>query len=78
MSVGASAMHAAKNLSLFFHTMPDDPASTMRTLRRKRLNGAFETVENVAFVPDDYFESLVVVISADFTGRHYLSFRFMS
>ena len=71
-------MYAAKNLSLFFHTMPDDPASAMRTLRRERLNGAFETVENVTFVPGDYFESLVVVISADFTGRHFLSFRFMS
>ena len=74
MSIGASAMHAAKNLSLFFHTMPDDPASTMRTLRRERLNGAFETVENVAFVPDDYFESLIVVISADFTCRHFCPF----
>jgi hypothetical protein len=78
MAISASAMDAAKNLPLFFHPMPDDPASTMRTLRRERLNGAFEAVENMAFVPDGYFEGLVIVISADFTGRHLLSFRFTS
>jgi hypothetical protein len=74
MPVGASAMDAAENLPLFFHPMSDDPAPTMRTLRRKRLNGAFEAVENMAFVPDGYFEGLVIVISADFTGRHSCPF----
>jgi hypothetical protein len=76
--VGASAVDAAKDLALFFHPMSNDPASTMRTVRSECLNRAFETVENVPFVPDDYFEGLIVVISADFAGRHFFSFRFIS
>lgn len=51
--------------------MSDDPASTMGTLRRKRLDGALETIENVVFATDDYFKCLVVIIAANLTGGHW-------
>ena len=41
------AVIAAKNLAVGLNAVADHATVTMATLRRKRVNSAFETVENV-------------------------------
>ena len=40
-------MHAAENAVLVFHAMTDDAGAAMLTLRCERMDGAFETVEDM-------------------------------
>lgn len=69
-TVGASAVNAAKDLAFFLDAMTNDPAATMRTSRRERVDGAFETVKSVTLSADDDFETLIVIVAADFAFSH--------
>src|SRR5690606_1081569 len=48
----------------------DDAAATMRAGRRHRVDRALEAVEHMGLAAAYHFERLVVVVAANFTGRH--------
>jgi hypothetical protein len=66
-----SAMGATEDASVSLYTVSDNPAPAMPAGGCKRVDGAFETVEDVRRTLGSNFESLVVVISANFTDRHH-------
>lgn len=51
--------------------VPDDPAATVSTSRRKRMDGAFETVKHVGFVINQHFKRFVVLVPTDFAHCHF-------
>jgi hypothetical protein len=53
----------------------NDGAATMRTARRKRMDGAFEAVEYVNCVVGHYLKGFVVVVAANFTLGHDIILR---
>ena len=63
-------MDTAKDFIVRFHPVTDDTAVTMRTNRRKRVDGALETVKGVSLSAHDYFERFVIIVFANFTYRH--------
>lgn len=63
-------MNAAKDLSVLLDAMPDNAALAMRARRGKRMDRAFEAVEDVALPADDYFESFVIFVFANFALSH--------
>jgi hypothetical protein len=65
-------MNAAENLTILLHAVTDDPAAAMLANRRESLYGAFETVEDMKFTGDGYFECFVIFISARLTCDHFL------
>ena len=67
-------MDAAKDLSIGFYAMADDPAVAVRANRRKRVDRALKAIEDVALVGDDHFERLVIFVFANFSFRHTKSF----
>lgn len=56
--------------ALGFHAVADDAAIAMAASGRQGVNGAFEAVEHVRIARVDNLETLVVVISTDFTTSH--------
>jgi hypothetical protein len=66
----ARAVDATENLSIRFNAVSDDPATAMRANWCKRVNRAFEAVEGVELPANDYFKRLVILIFANFAGRH--------
>ena len=69
------AMSAAVDDVIFLDAMPQDPATAMRTGRRKFLGRALETVERVALSCHRNREGLVVVVPANVASRHDVTFR---
>jgi hypothetical protein len=68
-------MNATEDLSVGFHTMPDDSAVAVRTDWRQRVDRAFETIECVMLSANDYFERLVIFILTNFACSHTQFFR---
>jgi len=68
-------MDAAKDLSIGFYAMADDPAVAVRANRRKRMDRALEAIEGVVCAANDYLERLVIFIFTNFACSHtkYLS-----
>src|SRR5215469_12303268 len=62
----STAEKAAANL----HSMPDHPALAVLANRRYSLYCAFEAVERVPYAGGYQFESLVVLVTANFAFRH--------
>ncbi len=54
--------------------MADDSAATVSATRREGVNRAFETIEHMRAALRLYLETLVIIISADFTFRHVAPF----
>jgi hypothetical protein len=75
------ATRAAKHLAGVFHTVADNVAPAITTLRRHLLNRALEAIEDVRFPSEYDLECLVVVVSAMFAFSHkvcsFLTFRFV-
>src|ERR1043166_6976871 len=69
-SLFVRAVRAAKHRARSFHTVPNYLAAAMLTLRRQRVNGAFEAIEIMRHAIDDNLKRLVVFIFADFTFSH--------
>jgi hypothetical protein len=67
-------MDAAEDLSVSFHTVPNDSAVAMRANRRQRVDGALETVEGVTLPADDHFKRLVVFVLGNFACSHIQMF----
>ena len=63
-------MDAAEDLSVGFNTVPDNPAVTVRTDRRQRVDRALEAVEGVVFAVNDHFKRLVIFIFTNFACSH--------
>src|SRR6266498_3525510 len=66
-------MRTAKELPAHLHAMANDLALAMLTDRGHRMNGALQTVERVFHAGRDQLETLVVVVSANFTLGHWKS-----
>jgi hypothetical protein len=66
------AVFTAENVTVGFNAVADHATVTMAALRRKRVNGALETVENVfpGFTFDSHFKRLLIFVSANFTACH--------
>src|SRR5690349_3667854 len=62
-------MRATEILPARFKPMPDDPAAAMRTLRRQRMNRAFEAIEVMRNSIDHDLKWLVVIIAATLASR---------
>ena len=69
------AMDAAEDLSVGFNTVPDNPAVTVWTHRRQRMDRALEAVEGVMLPGDHNFKRLVIVVFANFAFSHTQIFR---
>jgi hypothetical protein len=63
-------MDATEDLSIGFHTMPDDSTIAVRADRRQRVDRAFEAIECVMFSGYDHFKRLVIFIFANFACSH--------
>ena len=63
-------MNAAEDLSIGFHTMPHDPAVTVRANGCERVDCAFEAIECVMLSGYDHFERFVIFILANFACSH--------
>jgi hypothetical protein len=63
-------MCATEAFPIRLQPMPDDPAPAVLTVRRQRLNRAFEAVERVRLPTHHHFKTLVVIVPADFALCH--------
>jgi hypothetical protein len=63
-------MDAAKDLSVGFHTVPDDPTVAMGADRCQRVDRAFKAIECVMLSGYDHFKRLVVFIFTNFACSH--------
>jgi hypothetical protein len=63
-------MDAAKDLSIGFHAVADDPAVAVRANRCQRVDCALKAIEGVMLAGDDYFKRLVIFILANFACSH--------
>lgn len=63
-------MGTAEDLPIGLQTMPNDPAAAMLAARRKRMNGALETVKRVPPAGHDHVKALVIFIATHFTLCH--------
>src|SRR6266446_7413322 len=61
-------VHATEDLITFFHAVANYSATAMRTLRRNRMDRAFETVEDMPLAGERHLERFVVVVTADFAS----------
>jgi hypothetical protein len=68
------AVGAAEEIFLRFDAVPDYPASAIGAHRRKLVNRAFETIENVRFASRYHFKRQIIIISANFALSHKFSF----
>jgi hypothetical protein len=66
-------MDAAKDLSVFFNAMSDNPASAVRALGRQGMDRALKAVEYMRCSRESHLEGLIVVISANFTEGHKMN-----
>jgi hypothetical protein len=66
-------MDAAKDLSISFHAVADHAAVAVRANRRKRVDRAFEAIEDVMLAGNDHFKRFVIFIFANFTCSHTTS-----
>ena len=64
------AVCATVNLGATFHSMADDSAVAVGTLRCERVYGTFETVKDVLSIVKADRETLVVVVSTYLTLSH--------
>lgn len=62
------AVSATKDHAVCFHAMADHATTTVVALRRERMNRALEAIERVRSSVGDDFESLVVIVSTNFTA----------
>jgi hypothetical protein len=63
-------MGATINDVTLLDAMPDNPAITVRALRRELLDCALKTVEGVGLGGDRHLERLVVIVSALIAFSH--------
>jgi hypothetical protein len=63
------AVRAAVKYAIGLHAMTNDTASTMRAGGRQRMDGAFETVENMRDTAHAYLKTLIVYVAAYFTSH---------
>jgi hypothetical protein len=63
-------MNAAEDLSVGFHTVPNDSAVAVRADRRQCVDRTFETIERVMLTGYDHFKRLVVFVFANFACSH--------
>ena len=68
-------MDAAIDLSVGFHTVPDNPAVAVWAHGRERVNRTFEAIECVMLSGYDHFKRLVIFIFANFACSHTQFFR---
>jgi hypothetical protein len=68
-------MNAAEDLSFCLNTMSHDPAVTVRTNRRQRVDCALKAVERVVLPGDHNFKRLVIFVFANFAFTHTQIFR---
>ncbi len=68
-------MNAAVDLSISFHTVPDNSAIAVWADRRQGVDRAFEAIECVMLSGYDHFERLVIFIFANFARTHTQLFR---
>jgi hypothetical protein len=69
-AAGARAMDTTKDLRALLDAVPHDSAAATRTGRRQRVNGAFETVEDVRLTSETDFERFVVIVPTHFALGH--------
>jgi hypothetical protein len=63
-------MGTTKDLRALLDAVPDDSAAAAWTGRRQRVNGAFETVEDVCLTAETDFERFVVIVPAHLALGH--------
>jgi hypothetical protein len=68
-------MNAAEDLFVRFNAVPNNPAVTMRTNRRQRVDCALKAVERVVLPGDHNFKRLVIFVFANFAFTHTQIFR---
>jgi hypothetical protein len=68
-------MNAAEDLSVGFHTVPNDSAVAVRADRRQCVDRTFEAIECVMLSGYDHFKRLVIFIFANFACSHTQLFR---
>ncbi len=67
-------MRAAVKDAVRLDAVADDLTAAMFALRRQRMNGALEAIEEMRFTVLHHFDRLVVIVPADFALNHKLSF----
>jgi hypothetical protein len=63
-------MDAAKDLSIGFYAVADNPAVAVRANRRERVDCALKAIEGVMLASDDHLKRLVIIIFANFAFGH--------
>jgi len=63
------AVRAAIEDAICFHAVTNDPAATMGAGRRERMDGTFETVEDMRFPLDVDLKTFIVYVAAYFTSQ---------
>jgi len=67
----SGAMRAAKIGCIGFNAMPDNLAPAICTNRRKPMNRAFKTIENVVVSSRYYFKRQIIIVTANFALSHF-------
>jgi hypothetical protein len=65
-------MCAAVVFSVRLDAVPDDSAIAMAAYRREAVNCALEAIEHMSLTGGGDFERQLIVVSADFTLRHFI------
>lgn len=65
----ARAVSTAIKDPVCFHAVADNPAAAMGAGWRQGVDGTFETIEDMRFVPDPYLKTLVVHVPAYFASH---------
>jgi hypothetical protein len=65
------AVSRAEKVFLCLHAMPYNLAPAIRANGREPVNRAFKRIENVAFSCRDNLKSQIIIITANFTLRHF-------
>src|ERR1039457_7403408 len=73
LAAHSRAVCATKYLARGFHAVTDDLSSASIALGRHRVDGAFETVEDVGLAVPSDLKGLVVIVSAVFAPGHDFS-----
>ena len=68
-----SAVRAAVESAFRFHAVPNYLAAAMLAYGSKRVNSALETVKDVRMPSRHHFKGLVVIVSANFASRHFIT-----
>jgi hypothetical protein len=63
-------MDTAKDFSIGFHAVADNPALAVGANRRERVDCALEAIEDVMLAGNDYLKRLVIFIFANFACSH--------